>query len=182
MLFSDMTHKGNLIAMNSPEYAILFQDIPFPSHMDPKTVSFINELLTVDPSNRLGFGADGFANIKAHPYFEDIDWDNLRLKLITPPYIPDRMEVSLKDKYLDFQTALSSMEKAHWLTEHANPDENKYFAAWDFTSATTLKVEFGIANEMEQYDKKSKARQLLGDNRKQGSVSGSAGSQYNMKV
>lgn len=33
----------------------------------------------------------------------------------------------------------------------------------DFTSPQTLRVEFGIANEMEQYDKNFKVRQVFGD-------------------
>jgi protein-serine/threonine kinase len=40
--------------------------------------------MITDSENRLG--RNGADEIKAHPFFKDLDWDKLRD--ITPPYIP----------------------------------------------------------------------------------------------
>ena len=39
-----------------------------------------------DPNKRLG--KNGSEEIKAHPFFKDVDWENIRTKM-KPPFIPD---------------------------------------------------------------------------------------------
>lgn len=48
------------------------------------------------PNNRLGAGPNGIEDIKRHEFFETIDWDNLLLKKVRPPFIP---AVSRDDAY-----------------------------------------------------------------------------------
>lgn len=40
-----------------------------------ETLDFVKRLLARDPKKRLGYG--GFAEMKAHPFFASIDWDNI---------------------------------------------------------------------------------------------------------
>ena len=49
----------------------------------------INKLLVIDPSKRLGSGKDGIQNLKHHPYFKNINWEELRELKVTPPFIPE---------------------------------------------------------------------------------------------
>jgi hypothetical protein len=44
-------------------------------------------LFVVDPAKRLG--ANGAHEIKAHPYFANIDWNKLQNLEVSPPFIPD---------------------------------------------------------------------------------------------
>lgn len=44
------------------------------------------------PSNRLGYKSDGWGEVRQHPWFDDIDWYELRQGVIIPDYVP---EVSL---------------------------------------------------------------------------------------
>ncbi|CAO3595486.1 unnamed protein product [Absidia cylindrospora] len=58
-------------------------------HEDSVTVSdhardFMEKLMTLDPSKRLG--ANGPDEVKQHPFFKDIDWDNLLTEL--PSFVP----------------------------------------------------------------------------------------------
>ncbi|CAG8639323.1 4599_t:CDS:1, partial [Dentiscutata heterogama] len=45
-------------------------------------------LLQRDPSQRLGCGPTGSLEIKSHPYFDYVDWDDVLNKRICAPYIP----------------------------------------------------------------------------------------------
>ena len=51
--------------------------------LGPDTLDFVKRLLASDPKERMGYG--GFQEMKAHPFFKEIDWDNI-----------DKMESPLK--------------------------------------------------------------------------------------
>uniref|UniRef100_A0A7S3NHD3 AGC-kinase C-terminal domain-containing protein n=1 Tax=Euplotes harpa TaxID=151035 RepID=A0A7S3NHD3_9SPIT len=48
----------------------------------------IVKLLEPKPSLRIGHGPDGAKNIKQHPFFSQIDWEQLYNKAIEPPFVP----------------------------------------------------------------------------------------------
>jgi serine/threonine protein kinase len=61
--------------------------------------SLIGGLLEMDPSKRLG--AKGAFEIKSHPFFESVNWDDLLEKKVPPPLIPvvnDDQDLSYFDK------------------------------------------------------------------------------------
>lgn len=68
----------------SHEYDI-FQKIvrlnySFPEYFDDKAQDLIQQLVVTEPSQRLGANEEsqsGYAQLKAHPYFSQIDWTNL---------------------------------------------------------------------------------------------------------
>lgn len=45
-------------------------------------------MLERDPRNRLGSGRGGSQEIKDHPFFDGVDWDDVLNKQIIPPFIP----------------------------------------------------------------------------------------------
>ena len=55
-------------------------------------------MMAKNPKKRLGF--KGVQEIKDHPYFADIDWNKLKSKMITPPFIPD-LKGQFDTKYID---------------------------------------------------------------------------------
>lgn len=154
----------------SPEYLMLFRDIYIPDYMSANAADLINGLLDVNENTRLGAGLHGLQKLKSHAFFEGIDWERLEQKHLIPPYIPESPKLLEKPHYNDFESMMSSLGKGDWLEEKPKPDEHKYFQGWDFVSPSTLKMEFGIAHEMAQYDSNFKVRQLLGE--KHGSAPG----------
>jgi len=64
---------------------IMNAKLKFPNNIPPEAVSLIEGLLERSPAKRL---AEPEA-IKAHPYFANINWDQLNRKEVTPPYIPN---------------------------------------------------------------------------------------------
>lgn len=53
------------------------------------------KLLTRDPNRRLGSGKADAEEIKAHPFFKDVNWDDVVNKRIPPPYCPTIVSVLL---------------------------------------------------------------------------------------
>ena len=49
----------------------------------------INKLLVIDPKKRLGAGKGGIEKLKQHPYFININWEDLEELKVTPPFIPE---------------------------------------------------------------------------------------------
>jgi serine/threonine protein kinase len=54
------------------------------SYFDEETIDFINDLLEKDPQKRLG--SNGTIEIRNHPFFDDIDWEELEARNITPEF------------------------------------------------------------------------------------------------
>ncbi|KAI8827367.1 hypothetical protein BJ741DRAFT_630436 [Chytriomyces cf. hyalinus JEL632] len=68
--------------------SILHKDVAFPPKIDPKAADVIRRLLTKDPAHRLGSGPLDADEIKAHPYFADVNWTSVLRKEIPPPFVP----------------------------------------------------------------------------------------------
>ncbi|XP_068776577.1 G protein-coupled receptor kinase 5-like isoform X3 [Struthio camelus] len=54
-------------------------------------------LLTKDPKQRLGCGADGAAEVKRHPFFRTINFKRLEAGVTKPSFVPDPRAVYCKD-------------------------------------------------------------------------------------
>ncbi|SAL99009.1 hypothetical protein [Absidia glauca] len=68
--------------------AILEDDILYPINMSRDSVSICQRLLTRDPAHRLGAGPDDAADIRAHPFFRGVNWDDMLAKRVPPPFYP----------------------------------------------------------------------------------------------
>lgn len=62
---------------------IIARDIRFPNYFSDEARDLIDRLLDTEPSRRPGAGRDGYASLKMHPFFNGVDWKNLRSQ--TPP-------------------------------------------------------------------------------------------------
>ncbi|KAA1478935.1 hypothetical protein DENSPDRAFT_845962 [Dentipellis sp. KUC8613] len=68
--------------------AILEDEPLYPITMPRDAVSILQKLLTRDPARRLGSGKSDAEEIKRHPFFKDVNWDDILNKRIPPPYFP----------------------------------------------------------------------------------------------
>ncbi|XP_017029717.1 ribosomal protein S6 kinase 2 beta [Drosophila kikkawai] len=67
---------------------ILRSKLGMPENLSPEAQSLLRALFKRNPLNRLGAGAQGILDIKAHCFFATIDWVRLERKQVRPPFIP----------------------------------------------------------------------------------------------
>ena len=64
--------------------------------ISPEAVNLITQLLAFEPSDRLG--SKGVEEVKAHPWFSDINWDTLRnQEAVMVPKTTDSLDTSYFD-------------------------------------------------------------------------------------
>ena len=64
------------------------QGVKYPDHLYKNAKDLIKKLLVIDPNERLGSGPDGSENIKKHPFFKGINWNDAYQRKGKPPFIP----------------------------------------------------------------------------------------------
>jgi hypothetical protein len=114
----------------SQEYLMLFRDIYIPDYMSSVAADFINGLLDVNESTRLGAGPQGLQKLKHHPFFDGIDWERLEQKHLIPPFIPEVPKLLEKAHYPDFESMMATLNKNDWLEDLPLPEEHKYYQGW----------------------------------------------------
>ena len=70
-------------------FKVYERKVDFPKNMNKDAKDLIQKLLVVNPDKRLGQGLNGSQNIKNHPFFKDINWEDAKKKKIKPPFIPN---------------------------------------------------------------------------------------------
>ena len=63
-------------------------DSAFKDSLSDEAKNLLHALLEKDISKRLGCGAEGTKEVKNHPFFNDVDWDAVYRKELTPPIVP----------------------------------------------------------------------------------------------
>lgn len=116
--------------------AILEDEPLYPIHMPADSVSILHRLLTRDPSKRLGSGETDAAEIKAHPFFRDTNWDDMYHKRVPPPFRPvlkHALDVSFFDQeFTQEKPALSPVNSV------LSPADQQEFAQFSWVSPAVM--------------------------------------------
>lgn len=67
---------------------ILQREIQYPSFLEPLAIDLLQRLITRDVSLRLGNTIAGARDVKAHPWFHGVVWEELISRSIQAPYQP----------------------------------------------------------------------------------------------
>lgn len=88
LLYEMLTGKSALKLGNIPTIYEYYVPIEYPNHIEPEAKSLIENLLKIEPKERLGYGAKGTQNVQNHPFFIGINWEDVLNKNTTPPFCP----------------------------------------------------------------------------------------------
>lgn len=69
--------SGKRLSSSHPGGITSHTQLLIPSHLSTEAQGLLEELLCYNPRERLGSGINGAEDIKAHPFFADIDWNSL---------------------------------------------------------------------------------------------------------
>eukprot|EP00301_Raphidiophrys_heterophryoidea_P024975 c8265_g1_i1.p1 GENE.c8265_g1_i1~~c8265_g1_i1.p1 ORF type:complete len:517 (+),score=123.84 c8265_g1_i1:263-1813(+) len=139
----EMAFGSHPFAASSKEESnakVVSHEVVFPSRASDELKSLLRHLLTRDTSNRLGANG-GIAQLKAHTFFEHIDWEAMYRRDIRPPFTPaERANVN---GVYDFEEQLAGSDHHHTQNTHAigNTEQQK-FQSFDFVNPRALQEEF----------------------------------------
>ncbi|XP_041132635.1 LOW QUALITY PROTEIN: ribosomal protein S6 kinase alpha-5-like [Polyodon spathula] len=94
---SPFTVDGERNSQTEISKRILKSEPPFSPEMGPLAKDVIQRLLMKDPKKRLGSGPSGSDEVKNHPFYQKINWDELASKKVSAPFKPvirDELDVS----------------------------------------------------------------------------------------
>ncbi|XP_035739208.1 G protein-coupled receptor kinase 1-like isoform X3 [Vespa mandarinia] len=140
----------------------LTMNVELPETFSRELRSLLEGLLQRDINSRLGCRGGGADELKEHPFFNGIDWQQVYLQKYTPPLIPPRGEVNAADAF-DIGSFDEEDTKGIKLTD-ADQDLYKNFPLviserWQAEVAET--VFETINNEADKMENKKKAKQKL---------------------
>jgi protein kinase A len=67
---------------------ILKGRVKYPPYVHPDAQDLLQRLITSDLTKRLGNLHGGSADVKSHPWFQEVTWERLGKKDIDAPYVP----------------------------------------------------------------------------------------------
>lgn len=109
--------------------AILTDEPLFPIQMASEAVGLLESLLDKNPQSRLGAGPRDAKEIKEHPYFKNINFDDILNLRVPPPYIPEvksEEDVSFFDK--DFTTEVPRLTPVNSVLDTASQAQFRGFS------------------------------------------------------
>ncbi|KAI9300094.1 kinase-like domain-containing protein [Cunninghamella echinulata] len=107
---------------------VLEDNLEFPTSpsFDPITCDFLSGLLEKDPYERLGW--DSSEQIKNHPYFAGLDWDDVAQRKLKPHYIPIiQSETDLTHfdaSFVNMTPRISESQAYHYPTSKENQNQD----------------------------------------------------------
>lgn len=122
--------------INTMYHKIVKDPLTFPPDMDREAKSLITGLLQRDPTRRLG--ANGASEIKAHPFFHQIDWKFLLNKKYAAPFLPSvasAVDTSNFDSEFTSEVPMDSVvDKESLLSESVQ----QQFGGWSYSNESKL--------------------------------------------
>uniref|UniRef100_A0A2P2I6Y8 non-specific serine/threonine protein kinase n=1 Tax=Hirondellea gigas TaxID=1518452 RepID=A0A2P2I6Y8_9CRUS len=68
---------------------IVYEEARFPRTISPEARELLRSLLVKNPHQRLGGGVRDAAEVQEHPFYSNMNWDDVLNKKIPPPFIPE---------------------------------------------------------------------------------------------
>ncbi|CCH42551.1 hypothetical protein BN7_2095 [Wickerhamomyces ciferrii] len=120
---------------------IAFGKVRFPKEvLSPEGRSFVKGLLNRNPKHRLGSQNDA-RELKAHPFFHDVDWEALTTKKVPPPFKPhlsSETDTSNFDPEFTNTSASVINKQFHLASTPLSPGVQANFKGFTFVDESTM--------------------------------------------
>ncbi|XP_029596959.1 rhodopsin kinase [Salmo trutta] len=100
--------RGEKVENKVVKKRILNDPVAYPEKFSEKAKSICEALLCKTVDQRLGFKNGSCDELRAHPFFSDLNWMKLNEGILVPPFVPDSKTVYAKD--LDAVGAFSTVK------------------------------------------------------------------------
>uniref|UniRef100_A0A8D8Y790 non-specific serine/threonine protein kinase n=1 Tax=Cacopsylla melanoneura TaxID=428564 RepID=A0A8D8Y790_9HEMI len=156
---SPFTIEGERNSQQEISRRILKTEPPIPEDLSPDVADFISQLLVKDPRKRLGGGDLDAEELKRHPFFNVIDWEDLASKKIKAPFVP---KISNELDVSNFSDEFTKMIPAD-SPAIVPPNFDKLFKGYSYVSPSVLFSENIISDEIFQpsQDKRPNTSNLI---------------------
>jgi serine/threonine protein kinase len=115
-------------------HRVLEDELVVPEYLDMDTADFLSGLLTKDQFFRLG--SCGIDEIKGHPYFKNISWDDVVELKLEPPFVPNNTSsgdlLNVDETFLKMAPCLST---SVGIDEDLRSDFDELFKDYDYNSS-----------------------------------------------
>lgn len=141
---SPFTVEGEKNTQQEISRRILKSHPPIPDHLSIEVQDFIRRTLVKDPRKRLGGGSEDSLEIKSHPFFKSINWDDLAQKKVVAPFVPKitgELDVS------NFAEEFTSMIPAD-SPAVTPPNDEKIFKGYSYVAPSILFTENVISDDI----------------------------------
>jgi protein-serine/threonine kinase len=88
------------------ENKVHHKEVYYPLYLSKEVRSLLNGLIEINPKKRLGYGKDGFEEVKNHKFFENVNWNDALRKKLVPYFVPkftDAMDINNFDRMFTAQ-------------------------------------------------------------------------------
>ncbi|XP_074550880.1 rhodopsin kinase GRK1-like [Halichoeres trimaculatus] len=101
-------NRGEKVEREEMKERMLTRQVIYPDTFSEHAKSLCEGLMAREVAQRMGFKNDCCDEIRAHPFFSDINWRKLNAGILPPPFVPDPKVVYAKS--LDDVGAFSSVK------------------------------------------------------------------------
>lgn len=133
---------------------IAFGKVRFPKEiLSPEGRSFVKGLLNRNPKHRLGSLNDA-RELKAHAFFNDIDWELLKLKSIPPPFKPhlsSETDTSNFDPEFTNESTSVLKKQLELASTPLSPGIQANFKGFTYVDASAMDDHFGKSHRMNTF-------------------------------
>ncbi|XP_071488974.1 ribosomal protein S6 kinase alpha-5-like [Diadema antillarum] len=140
---SPFTVEGERNSQSEISQRILTCHPPMPSTFSKEVRDFINKLLIKDSQKRLGH--QGVEEIKEHPFFKSLNWDDIAAKKVPPPFRP---HINGELDTSNFAEEFTSLIPADSPADIPKTADARVFRGYSFIAPSILYSENAITKDM----------------------------------
>ncbi|KAK7869906.1 hypothetical protein R5R35_013702 [Gryllus longicercus] len=155
---SPFTVEGERNSQQDISRRILRTNPPIPEDLSPDVADFITRLLVKDPRKRLGGGEGDAEELKRHPFFKGINWEDLARKAVPAPFVPKI------DNELDTSNFSEEFTKMTPTDSPAivPPNFDKIFKGYSYVAPSVLFSENVISDDIFQPSQQPNSASIIG--------------------